>query len=127
MRKPLYPKRDHGWIVDNETWILIDKIGIVVGFGLIALAILGEILGWWNDLGLLIGFAGLTASFTSVLDVNGRRLLGRFDDQEAMLTGSLENQRGMLENQRGVLENQQGLLENQRRMIEILEERLPPA
>ncbi len=132
--------------MERETRILIDKIGIVLSFLLMALAIVGEVVGWWNDLGLLLGAASLLVGILSLLDVSGTRLLDallvlheRFDRQDdvlASLVGGQQalvgGQRSMVGNQEAMLDNQAGLLDRQDatvdrldRIAEILDDRLP--
>lgn len=146
MTKPLNEAQDTSGPVGRETRILIDKIGIALSFLLMALAIVGEVLGWWNELGLLLGAASLLIGVLSLLDVSGTRLLDallglheRFDRQDdvlASLVGGQQalvgGQRSMVDNQEAMLDNQAGLLDRQDatidrldRIAEILDDRLP--
>jgi hypothetical protein len=53
-----------------------NRIGMLIGMGLMLLAAVGEWLGWWRDLGLVVGTVGLIATlwfgFTAADEVLGR-------------------------------------------------------
>lgn len=86
---------------------LLRRFGLEVGLGLVVLSIVGEVLGWWNDPGLVVGLGGLAVSLATLFDVSGSAIMSRFD--------------GLYLNHRNVLGNQQSMIENQESMIGIQE------
>lgn len=91
---------------------LLRRFGLEVGLGLVVLSIVGEVLGWWNDLGLVVGLGGLVVSLAALFDVSGSAIMSRFD-------GLYLNQRNVLRSQSGMLDNQESMLDNQESMIEV--------
>ncbi len=106
----------------------VDRFGMVISLGLILLALTGELLGWWNDVGVIIAALGLGVGLWKAWRDNGTRLLEVLAHQQDHLVhmagkqdAMLENQGAMVENQRGMLDNQQAMLERQDRTIDVLD------
>ncbi len=93
---------------------LLRRFGLEVGLGLVVLSIVGEVLGWWNDLGLVVGLGGLVVSLAALFDVSGSAIMSRFD-------GLYLNQRNVLRNQTGMLDNQESMIEIQERVVTVQE------
>ncbi|MDX1611306.1 MAG: hypothetical protein R3185_02980 [Candidatus Thermoplasmatota archaeon] len=91
---------------------LLGRFLMVAGVLVYLLALVGEILGWWNDVGVLLSAGGLVSSLAglaitawSVASVKGGELLGKQDQ--------------MLGNQERMVGNQEKMLGNQERMLEL--------
>lgn len=120
--------------VDLETRLFINRILGILGWITAAIGIIGEILGWWNDLGLIVTFSGLFVSVYTAMDSNGKAALAGHATTHANLRVMRQDQSSMLGNQEAMLGNQEASLEKQDRMIDgldriatILDERLPPS
>lgn len=125
--------------MDRSTRILIDKIGIALSLILGALAVVGEFLGWWDAVGVVLSVFSLILGVVSVVDINGSRIL----DELSLISGAqralhadhrsiLGNQEDMVSNQASMLENQEQMVDHQRsigatldRIEQILDARLP--
>lgn len=120
MPEPSNPKDDDKEAVDRRTRHLINRIGFVLGLVLMAVGLTGELLGWFEAVGLVLSFAGMAASVLTQLSDQGDALRR---GQQALRA----NQEGMLENQEAMLENQATMVEQLERIGDLLDERLPPA
>jgi len=97
---------------------LLDHVLFYGGLLMAATGIVGEVLGWWGDLGLVFTIGGFLAGLVSVADVNGRRLLA--------VTRSLPGSVDALHNKHdAMLEKQDDTLGHLVRIGDILDERLP--
>jgi len=104
--------------MDDETRILIDKIGIVGGLCLMVLALIGELLGWWDDVGLIVGALGMGWSLVSALDVNGREAVMILRPMPATLDALGDGQERLLRTQDQMLDGQDRMLHGQHQMLD---------
>lgn len=108
------PKPHDARDVRTSTRLLFDKILLILGLATFVVGLVGEILGWWNELGVLVSLAGLLAGLYSAVDRNGVLLL---EGQSA----THGNQERMLENQERMVDNQERMVDNQERTVELLD------
>lgn len=95
-----------------------DHVLIVGGLTMAAVGILGEILGWWGELGLVLTIGGLLSGIVGLLDVNGRKLLGLVGPLIGSIEGLHTKVDGLGANQERMLTNQERMLTNQQRMLD---------
>lgn len=111
--------------MDRSTRILLDKIGIALSLILGALAVVGEFLGWWDAVGIVLSVFSLILGIISIVDVNGSRLL----DELKLVSGGQRalhaDHRSMLENQKAMIDHQASIGSKLDSIEEILDERLP--
>lgn len=116
-------------MVDLDTRRRLARIGQVVGYTTFVVGLLGDILGWWDALGIIVSLAGLVVGLFSTMDESGIALLEgqstthtvlmRLASGQARMEG---NQEAMLSNQEAMLENQEAVLENHEEMIDVLQD-----
>ncbi len=111
---------------------LADRLLIFGGLLMAATGILGEILGWWDELGLVFTIGGFLAGIVGVVDVHGRALLALVRPMAGSIDTLHDKQDRMLGNQNDMLGKQDEMLEKQDRTIrelsrigDLLDERLP--
>lgn len=118
--------------MDERTRDLLDYAILWLSFGLLVLAIVGEVLGWWNDLGIVLTVASLVGTVYAAFDIYGRKGLAGIErvvdgvrglqtTQQSMLVTldtMAENQDAMLENQDAMLGKQDVMIQNQDAMLE---------
>lgn len=108
----------------ERTRDLVDYTILAVSFALLVLAIVGEIVGWWGDLGIVLMIASLIGTVFAALDIYGRRgvgLLGTVvDNQQAMI----HHQETMLATQGSIVETQDGFMRRLDRIQDALDDRL---
>jgi hypothetical protein len=85
------------------------RLGFLAGLGLLLLAAIGEALGWWRDLGLILGGVGLVATFWFGIDTASESTVTRLIEPIARIDDRLETIGIVLE-----------------RIERLLTERLPP-
>lgn len=105
--RPQRPPRGH---VDRSTRILIDKIGIALSLLLGGLAVLGEFLGWWNEVGVVLSVFSLILGVLAVVDINGSRILdqlGRMEQGRGREHALLADQHSSLVENQGTMIDQQ--------------------
>lgn len=111
--------------MDRSTRILIDKIGIALSLILGALAVVGEFLGWWDAVGIVLSVFSLILGMVSVVDINGSRIL----DELSLISGAQRalhaDHRSMLDNQESMLDHQGSIGRTLDRIEQILDARLP--
>lgn len=119
-------------MVDLDTRRRLARIGQVVGYTTFVVGLLGEILGWWDALGIIVSLAGLVVGMFSTMDENGIALLEGQSTTHTVLMRLASGQARMEGHQEAMLANQESMLENQEAMIEVLadiadtlDERLP--
>lgn len=118
--------------MDQSTRILLDKIGIALSLILGALAVVGEFLGWWDAVGVVLAVFSLVLGVVSVLDINGSQILAivaRGIGPEGWIRRNhealLSNQRSMLDNQSTMIETQDSIGATLDRIETLLDQRLP--
>ena len=121
----LYEMRPYPRSVDDRTHIVIDYVVMAIGFAGMALALIGEWRGWWNDFGVVVAVVSFGLTLWSGADINGRRLLGRFQRQEHRMDAALDRQDAMLGKQDTMLEKQDLTNALLVRVVSLLDERLP--
>lgn len=146
MPKPSNQSNGDEETVRRRTRHLVYRSLFWLGILMMAVGLTGELLGWFDAVGVVASFAGMAASVLALLQDQSEQLRQgqhrTHANQEGMLRnqeGMLENQEGMLQHQESMLRNQQGMLDNQGRMLDnqetmveqlerigdILDERLP--
>lgn len=103
--------------MDLRTRLLLDKIGMVVGFTMFIVGLVGEILGWWDAVGVILSLAGLLAGLFSAMDHNGVALLAGQSTTRTVQTRMVTHQVSMLRNQERMVANHEQMLGNQERML----------
>ncbi len=61
--------------LDDKVGEFVDRFGMLTGAALMLLALIGEALGWWSDLGLVMTLAGLGLALWSVWGDHGQQIL----------------------------------------------------
>lgn len=117
MAERLKAEDDRRTTVDDETRLLLDKIGMAVGLGLIVLALIGEVLGWWNDVGLILGGLGMALGAISALDHNGREIVMLVRPLPRAVEALGAGQASLGEGQWSIIEGQQQMHAQQRQML----------
>lgn len=125
--------------MERRDLVRLSKALIIGGLALFLLGLVGEIVGWWNDLGLILTTAGLLVSIAGLLV--GLWTLFLDTSQEvatlaATAVGGIvhlhEKQDAMLDKQDAMLDKQDAMLDKQDRTVDtldriqrILDDRLP--
>lgn len=104
---------------------LADRLLIVGGLLMAATGILGEILGWWGELGLVFTIGGFLAGIVGVVDVHGRALLALVRPMAGSIDALHDKQDEMLGKQDEMLEKQDRTIGELSRIGDLLDERLP--
>lgn len=119
-------------LVDTRTRLLIDNILFVLGMTMFVVGLVGEILGWWEAVGIILSLGGLVVGLFSAMDRNGVALIEGQSTTHTVLMRVVNNQTTMLGNQQKMLGNQEEMVGNQEKMVSLLEriadtldERLP--
>lgn len=103
--------------MDERTRDLIDYAILWVSFGLLVLAIVGEVLGWWGELGIVLTVASLVGTVYAAVDIYGRRGVSGIERVIDGLGGLQRTQTQMVHHQEAMLDNQNAMLENQGTMV----------
>lgn len=110
--------------MDERTRDLLDYAILWLSFGLLVLAIVGEVLGWWNDLGIVLTVASLVGTVYAAFDIYGRKGLAGLERIADGVRGLQTTQRTMLvtldtmvENQDAMLGKQDVVIQNQDAML----------
>lgn len=132
MPEPSNGKDTHEEPVRRRTRHLINRTIFVLGLILMAVGLTGELLGWFNDVGLVLSFTGMAASILALLNDESDDLKenqgSMLDNQAAMLDNQermLDNHDAMLDNQATMIENQDAMVTQLERIGDLLDERLP--
>lgn len=106
----------------------VGRFGMLIGSALMLLALIGEVLGWWNDLGLVMTVFGLGLAVWGLWKDSGSKVLQALGAQQGFLVlmadkqdAMLENQDAMLDHQDAMLDKQDAMLERQDRTIDVLD------
>ncbi len=125
--------------MERSDLVRLSKVLIVGGLALFLLAVVGEVLGWWNDLGLILSTAGLLVSLGGLSVGLGTLFLDQGEEVAVLAATAVggivslhDKQDAMLGNQDAMLENQDAMLDKQGRTVDVLDriqrlldERLP--
>lgn len=111
--------------LDDKVGEFVDRFGMLTGAALMLLALTGEVLGWWNDLGLVMTLAGLGLALWSVWGDNGQQILELLGVQQGFLVHMTSKQDAMLETQDAMLDKQDRTIDVLDRIQAILDARLP--
>ena len=84
------------------------KLFTAGGFALLGLAIVGELLGWWNDLGELLALIG---GIAGAVGLPVTLMYGATKAQADALAGTLEGHTGILHEHAGILDQHTGILQ----------------
>lgn len=109
-------------MVDLDTRRRLARVGQVVGYTTFVVGLLGEILGWWDALGVIVSLAGLVVGLFSTMDENGIALLEGQSTTHTVLMRLASGQARVESNQESMLANQEAMLDNQEEMIDVLED-----
>lgn len=99
--------------MDERTRDIIDYTILAASVVGMMVAITGEILGWWADLGIVLTLASFAGTLVAIIDVYGRRGVEGIQAVRRSLQTMVRNQTGMLGNQEAMLGNQEAMLGNQ--------------
>lgn len=116
---------DTSWTVNERVRDVLDYSLIWGGLLMAATGILGEILGWWGELGLVLTAGGFLAGILGAIDVNGRALLGIVRPMASSIDGLHDKQDLMLDKQAMMLERQGETVSELVRIADLLDQRLP--
>ncbi len=108
---------DDASLVDTRTRLLIDNILFVLGMTMFVVGLVGEILGWWEAVGIILSLGGLVVGLFSAMDRNGVALIGGQSTTHTVLMRVVNNQTTMLGTQQKMFGNQQKMLGNQEEMV----------
>lgn len=97
--------------VRRRTRHLVYRSLFWLGILMMGVGLVGELLGWFDELGVVLFSAGLAVSVIMLLR----------DESDALREG----QRRTHANQEGMLENQQAMIEQLERIGDLLDDRLP--
>lgn len=139
MPEPLSPSDTDTSTMERRDLVRLSKAMIIGGLALFLVAVVGEVLGWWNDLGLVLSTAGLLVSLGGLLVGLATLFLDKGHEVAtlaATAVGGVAHLHGkqdaMLENQDAMLDNQDAMLDKQDRTVDaldriqrLLDERLP--
>lgn len=127
MPQPSNGKRSHDEDVPGRFRHTLNRWVFWLGVLLMATGLIGELLGWFDAVGVILSFLGMAASALALLDDRSDAL---HEDHAKLHT----NQQDMLENHRSMQANQESRLVNQEQMVDqlerigdLLEDRLPPS
>lgn len=104
--------------MDERTRDLLDYAILWLSFGLLVLAIVGEILGWWNDLGIVLTVASLVGTVYAAFDIYGRKGLAGIERIVDGIRGLQTTQHAMLEKQDAMLGHLDTMLQKQDAMLQ---------
>jgi hypothetical protein len=91
-----------------------NRVGLAIGMGLILLAALGEVLGWWRDWGLVLAAVGIVLTAWYGIDTASETTGGRLEEPIETMTGHLATVRAVLERSDVTLARIEGLLRERR-------------
>jgi hypothetical protein len=97
--------------VRRATRHLVYRAIFYAGLILMAVGLLGELLGWFDAVGQVLSLTGMAASVLALLT----------DESQALRDG----QERMVDRQEAMLENQQAMVTELERLGDLLDERLP--
>lgn len=138
MAQTLNARRPDGPTMDPRWRDRFDHALMVGGLIMAAVGILGEVLGWWGELGLVLTIGGFAAGIYGAVDVHGRALLRlarpmaatiaslpaafealhtRHDAVDARAETMLVKQDAMLEKQDAMLATQDAMLQGQATLV----------
>lgn len=130
------------WLEELNDKILeaIDRFGMLLAVSLVLLALVGEIarlvepvsraaehvglgqiLGWWNDLGLVMTVLGVGIGLWTAWRTDGQQILELLGVQHGFLVHLAGKQDAMLESQDAMLGKQDAILDKQDRTIDVLD------
>lgn len=116
---------DTSWTVNERVRDVLDYTLIWGGLLMAITGIVGEILGWWGDLGLVLTAGGFLAGILGAIDANGRALLGIVRPMASSIDRLHDKQDLMLDRQDLMLERQGETVSELVRIGDLLGERLP--
>lgn len=132
MAERLKPEAEPSDPVDRSVRILIDKTGIALSLILAGLAVLGEALGWWDALGIVISIASLVLGVLSVVDIHGSPIVDELghvaEGQRSMQADPRSlaaHHADMIDNQETVIDHQASIGAKLDSIEQLLDERLP--
>lgn len=98
--KTLNPANTDEGVMPDDLRERIMRVLFYVGMAMGFTGILGEVLGWWGELGVVLTIGGFVLGLVSVGDVNGRRLLAIARPLPATL-GHMESTLGRVDERLG--------------------------
>lgn len=132
MPQPSNGKGSHDEDVPRRFRHPLNRLVFWLGLLLMAIGLTGELVGWFDAVGVILSFLGMTASALALLDDRSDVLHEGHASLHANQERMLDNQASMLDNQERMLDNQGAMIENQDAMItqlerigDLLDERLP--
>lgn len=109
VREDLRPGKPNKGTMDERTRDVIDWTIFWVGVAMMLTGLIGEILGWWNDLGLVLTIGGFAATMVTLFDAHGRRAVDGIGDLKQGQSSMIDNQSSMIENQDRLADGQRGI------------------
>jgi hypothetical protein len=91
-----------------------NRIGLAVGLALILLAAVGKLLGWWNDVEILLGVAGILVSVWYGIGTTSETTVARLEDPLERMAGDMATVRVVLERSDATLGRIEALLRGAR-------------
>lgn len=87
-----------------------NRVGLAIGMGLILLAALGEVLGWWRDPGLVLAVVGILVSLWFGIGTASETTVGRLEAPLETMADRLATVGVVLERSDATLARIEGLL-----------------
>lgn len=89
------------WLEELNDKILeaVDRFGMLLAVSLVLLALVGGILGWWNDLGLVMMVLGVGIGLWTAWRTDGQQILELLGVQQGFLVHMAGKQDAMLDKQ----------------------------